>query len=67
MKFLILCVFSLLLMGCNSENPYNYPSSQITFKELDALVGCGSKLSEQKKEDVFKARFYNHWCCGKEK
>jgi hypothetical protein len=39
----------------------SYSSSRISYKELDAQVGCKSKYSDAKKEDIFNARYKNRW------
>jgi len=36
-------------------------SNSISYKELDAQVGCKSKYSDAKKEDIFNARYKNRW------
>lgn len=46
-------------------NSKNYPESIATYKELNAQVGCGSKYSDDKKEDIFKANYKNHWMTWK--
>lgn len=47
--------------GCSSEDPSVYPSSSVTYEELDAEVGCDSKYSDDKKDDIFNSRYKNHW------
>lgn len=49
------------ISGCSSEDPISYPDSNASYKELDLEVGCGSKYSDDKKEDIFNARYKNHW------
>jgi TPR repeat protein/antitoxin component YwqK of YwqJK toxin-antitoxin module/RNA polymerase subunit RPABC4/transcription elongation factor Spt4 len=38
-----------------------YPSSNALFSELDSEVGCLSKYSDNKKEDIFNTRYKNKW------
>jgi len=42
------------------EGP-RYATSTATYEEVDAEVGCKSKYSDDKKDDIFKARFKDHW------
>jgi hypothetical protein len=38
-----------------------YPVSTASYAEVNSEVGCGSKYSDNKKEDIFKANYKNHW------
>lgn len=38
-----------------------YPDSSATYAEVDREVGCGSKLSDAKKADIFASKYENHW------
>lgn len=33
----------------------------MTYAQLDAEVGCKSKYSDQKKDDIFDSSYKNHW------
>ena len=37
------------------------PHSNASYKETNLQVGCESKYSEAKKEDIFESRYKNHW------
>ncbi|MGF6332204.1 hypothetical protein ABH909_005082 [Pseudomonas sp. BS3782 TE3695] len=37
------------------------PFSDATYAQVDAAVGCHSKYSDQKKEDIFARDYKNHW------
>lgn len=51
-----------LLIGCSPpEDPSSYPVSEASYAELEREVGCESKYSDQKKEDIFNSRYKNHW------
>jgi hypothetical protein len=41
--------------------PPDYPNSSATYAEVEAAVGCKSKFSDEKKEDVFNEKYKNHW------
>jgi len=47
--------------GMSEEPPSNYPSSNASYKEVNFDVGCGSKYSDDKRKDIFKSRYKNHW------
>lgn len=61
----ICAVFILFLaatiLNCSKEDPSKFQRSNATYKEVDAEVGCLSKYSDEKKEDIFRSRYYNHW------
>jgi len=42
-------------------DPTVYPFSDVTYATVDSYVGCKSKLSDDKKEDIFNTNFKNHW------
>ncbi len=60
---LVFSVFVLLALGSDDENedPSSYPTSSASYEELNAEVGCGSKYSKDKKKDIFRSRYRNHW------
>lgn len=45
----------------SSSAPEVYPESAVTYAQLDAEVGCKSKYSDQKKDDIFDSSYKNHW------
>lgn len=38
-----------------------YPDSSATYNDVNSEVGCASKYSDQKKEDIFEGEFKNRW------
>lgn len=57
----LLIAFVVVIGGCSSEGPSSYPNSSASYEELDTEVGCGSKYSDDKKDDIFKSQYKNHW------
>jgi len=54
------------LVACSSEkSPVEYPSSSVTYTEINAEVGCDSKYVEDKKVDIFNANYINRWMTWK--
>lgn len=49
-----------LLAACGGE-PVSYPESSASYAEVDADVGCKSTYSSDKKADIFKSRYRDHW------
>lgn len=39
----------------------DYPISTATYAQVNADVGCKSKFSDEKKDDIFDAKYKNHW------
>ncbi|WP_444922855.1 hypothetical protein ACJJH9_11695 [Microbulbifer sp. DLAB2-AF] len=39
----------------------DYPVSNESYSSVNNEVGCGSKYSDDKKEDVFKSKYKNRW------
>ena len=37
-----------------------YPTIDASFRQVSEAVGCGSKLGEQKKEDIFQSSYKDH-------
>ena len=60
-KLALALVATLSLTGCSSEDTSSYPVSSSSYAELDSEVGCDSKYSDDKKEDIFNFRYKNHW------
>ena len=62
---LVFSVLVFLVLGSDDgderEDPSSYPTSSATYDELNAEVGCGSKYSKDKKKDIFRSRYKNHW------
>ncbi|MBL3619598.1 MAG: hypothetical protein JMN26_18015, partial [gamma proteobacterium endosymbiont of Lamellibrachia anaximandri] len=53
---------SAILAGCSSpEDPSVYSYSSASYEELNAEVGCGSKYSDDKKDDIFNSYYKNHY------
>ncbi|MDY0831430.1 hypothetical protein [Pseudomonas sp. SED1] len=38
-----------------------YPDSSISYAQANAEVGCKSTYSDQKKDDIFNAKYKDHW------
>ena len=61
-KKLVLILMTLLtLISCSSEDTSSYPLSSASYAELDSEIGCYSKYSDNKKEDIFNTLYKNHW------
>ena len=62
-KILIIPLFlSIILVGCGGGvDPNTYKSSSAQYAELERTVGCDSKYSGDKKKDIFKKKYKNHW------
>jgi hypothetical protein len=52
---------ALAILGCSSEDTSSYPVSGASYGFLDSEIGCDSKYSEDKKEDIFNSQYKNHW------
>ncbi|HET7308008.1 MAG TPA: hypothetical protein VFK24_09385 [Gammaproteobacteria bacterium] len=61
--WLLLCALLTVFAigGCSSEDPSKYPELSSSYEETSADVGCGSKYSDDMKEDFFNRVFKNHW------
>ena len=66
LKLIVLFFGVVFFAGCSSEDPSKYPINDASYKELNSEVGCDSKYSDDKKDDIFKFRYKNHWMtwCG---
>ncbi|MHC8315082.1 hypothetical protein [Pseudomonas sp. LB3P31] len=42
-----------------------YPESTATYNQVNADIGCKSTYSDQKKDDIFNAKYKNHWMTWK--
>ncbi|MFT4805304.1 MAG: hypothetical protein ACI9YE_002520 [Psychroserpens sp.] len=68
-SWLVLMVFSVLLPNNEQETQTNITRSVSkpkinqgpSYAQVDAQVGCKSKYSENKKEDIFKNNYANRW------
>lgn len=58
---IVILIASIAVAGCSSENPFAYPTSNASYKELSATVGCKSKFSDEKKKDIFNSQYRDHW------
>jgi len=38
-----------------------HPESTATYAQVNADIGCKSSYSDQKKDDIFKAKYKDHW------
>lgn len=45
----------------SNGNPDKYPISNASYQELNSEIGCDSKYSPDRKEDIFKSHYKNHW------
>lgn len=54
-------LLSVVIEGHSSEDPSIYPNSRATYEEVNNEVGCNSKYSDEKKNDIFKSKYKNHW------
>ena len=63
MKYIpwLVVAVGVFLSGCSSEDPSSYPVSSASYRELNSEVGCDSRYSDDKKEDVFDSRYKDHW------
>mgnify|MGYP000082418379 CR=1 FL=1 len=63
-KILIMPLFlSIILVGCGGEkvDPSTYHFSPAQYAELERTVGCDSKYSDDKKDDIFKEKYEKRW------
>ena len=42
-----------------------YPESTASYNQVNADIGCKSTYSDQKKDDIFNAKYKNHWMTWK--
>ncbi len=61
----IILLFILVVMYINyqedTEDTSRFPVSNASYDVLNSSIGCKSKLSNSKKDDVFNHRYRNHW------
>lgn len=61
-KNIALAILSCAIFsGCTAEDTSSYGVSNASFAEIDNEIGCDSKYSEDKKNDIFNAKYKNHW------
>ena len=48
------------LIGC-SEDPTQFPSNSNDYETTNREVGCDSKLSDSRKDDLWDLKYKNHW------
>jgi len=51
----------LLIVGCGDEDPTSFPSNSNDYETTNSEVGCDSKLSDDRKDDVWEGKYKNHW------
>ncbi len=56
-----LVIFCVAVVGCSSEDPSAFPNSDASYDKLNSEVGCDSKYSDDKKDDIFNSKFKSHW------
>lgn len=53
---------AILFFACGPpEDPSSYPESSATYAQVNGEVGCDSKFSDDKKDDLFRSKYRNHW------
>jgi uncharacterized protein YcfL len=50
----------VILSGCAS-NAAQFPESNLSYNDAENEVGGSSKLSDDKKEDIFNSKYKYHW------
>ena len=60
-KLIMLGIISIFISSGISADPSSYPNSRATYKEVESSVGCESNYSKQKKEDIFREKYKNHY------
>ena len=51
--------------SASSTSAVEYPESTATYNQVNADIGCKSTYSDQKKDDIFNAKYKNHWMTWK--
>ena len=54
-------IIFLVLASITSCSEKEYPVSNMSYSETDGQVGCESKSSKGKKEEIFNTKYKNHW------
>lgn len=60
-QFSISLFASFLIVACSQGAPPTYPESDATYAAINSEVGCDSKYSDDKKDNIFTNRHKNHW------
>ena len=71
-KFYFISFFVLAIVGAfiddkgtsfsiSSTTTKTYPVSSATYQQLNCALGCDSKFSDDKKDDIFASDYKNHW------
>ena len=58
--FIAVFVTSLIITSCG-ESAANLPESSLSYNDAENEVGGHSKLSDDKKEDIFNSKYKDHW------
>lgn len=65
-KIALTIIILLSIIACSPDSPPTaYPTSSSSYDELNQNVGCDSKYVEDKKSDIFKSNYLNHWMTWK--
>lgn len=56
-----LVTFCVAIGGCSSEEPSVFLNSGASYEELNSEVGCDSKYSDDKRDDIFNSQYKDHW------
>ncbi|MBM3418796.1 MAG: hypothetical protein FJY17_07760 [Bacteroidetes bacterium] len=60
--FGVIILASIILISCGGgTDPSKFPTSNLTYFDAENEVGGHSKLSDDKKEDIFNSKYENHW------
>lgn len=57
----LLIVSLVTVLAACSGKPASYPESSASYAEVDSEVGCKSTYSSDKKDDIFKNLYRDHW------
>lgn len=57
---IIFIATAVLLSGCESTNPYDYPYNSDKYVKTDSRVGCESNYSDDKQSILFKTDYKDH-------
>jgi hypothetical protein len=49
------------LSACSGADPSTLPNSPLSYEQVESVVGCQSKFSGEKKQDIFDAQYKNKW------
>ncbi len=52
---------TLYKMFGGKKDATEYPASSAGYKQVNSQVGCDSKYSDNKKEDIFNSQYKDHW------